>query len=55
MTELKVHTYTAAEPGIFVNSYPMETTDVVTHPNPDHFKLLPGLPPDQRIDTRESS
>ncbi len=25
MTELKVHTYTAAEPGIFVNSSPLET------------------------------
>ncbi|QFY12995.1 MBL fold metallo-hydrolase [Nonomuraea phyllanthi] len=29
MTELKVHTYTAAEPGIFVNSYLLETTDGV--------------------------
>lgn len=29
MTELKVHTYTAAEPGIFVNSYLLETEDGV--------------------------
>src|SRR5579859_5238095 len=29
MTELKVHTYTAAEPGIFVNSYLLETADGV--------------------------
>lgn len=29
MTELKVHTYTAAEPGIFVNSYLLETDDGV--------------------------
>lgn len=29
MTELKVHTYTAAEPGIFVNSYLLETADSV--------------------------
>lgn len=29
MTELKVHTYTAAEHGIFVNSYLLETADGV--------------------------
>jgi glyoxylase-like metal-dependent hydrolase (beta-lactamase superfamily II) len=29
MTELRVHTYTAAEPGIFVNSYLLETADEV--------------------------
>jgi glyoxylase-like metal-dependent hydrolase (beta-lactamase superfamily II) len=29
MTELKVHTYTAAEPGLFVNSYLLETADGV--------------------------
>jgi glyoxylase-like metal-dependent hydrolase (beta-lactamase superfamily II) len=29
MTELKVHTYTAAEPGIFVNSYLLETAEGV--------------------------
>jgi glyoxylase-like metal-dependent hydrolase (beta-lactamase superfamily II) len=29
MTELMVHTYTAAEPGIFVNSYLLETADGV--------------------------
>ncbi|MFA1548535.1 MBL fold metallo-hydrolase [Actinomadura chokoriensis] len=29
MTELRVHTYTAAEPGIFVNSYLLETADGV--------------------------
>jgi glyoxylase-like metal-dependent hydrolase (beta-lactamase superfamily II) len=29
MTELKVHTYTAAEPGIFVNSYLLETVEAV--------------------------
>jgi glyoxylase-like metal-dependent hydrolase (beta-lactamase superfamily II) len=27
MTEFKVHTYTAAEPGIFVNGYLLETVD----------------------------
>ena len=29
MTKLRVHTYTAAEPGIFVNSYVLETVDGV--------------------------
>jgi glyoxylase-like metal-dependent hydrolase (beta-lactamase superfamily II) len=29
MTEFKIHTYTAAEPGIFVNSYLLETADAV--------------------------
>jgi glyoxylase-like metal-dependent hydrolase (beta-lactamase superfamily II) len=29
MTDLRIHTYTAAEPGIFVNSYLLETTDGV--------------------------
>jgi glyoxylase-like metal-dependent hydrolase (beta-lactamase superfamily II) len=29
MTEHRVHTYTAAEPGIFVNSYLLETVDGV--------------------------
>jgi glyoxylase-like metal-dependent hydrolase (beta-lactamase superfamily II) len=29
MTKLRVHTYTAAEPGIFVNSYVLETMDGV--------------------------
>jgi glyoxylase-like metal-dependent hydrolase (beta-lactamase superfamily II) len=29
MTELKVHTYTAAQPGLFVNSYLLETADGV--------------------------
>ena len=29
MTELTIHTYTAAEPGLFVNSYLLETADVV--------------------------
>lgn len=29
MTEFMVHTYTAAEPGLFVNSYLLETTDGV--------------------------
>ena len=29
MTELKIHTYTAAEPGLFVNSYLLETAEGV--------------------------
>lgn len=29
MTELRIHTYTAAEPGLFVNSYLLETADGV--------------------------
>jgi hypothetical protein len=29
MTELKIHTYTAAEPGLFVNSYLLETAEDV--------------------------
>ncbi len=29
MSELTIHTYTAAEPGLFVNSYPLETAEGV--------------------------